>query len=128
LMVTTSFFADTFATVKTEHERWQMCHASNAAPVGRLACPCLLFVHLCMTGTVLDTETLVLEVVKVVVESHGGQLTAQAATQALGMRPIDAWSAVARTLNLKPSAQELFEQSEPLLQDRWASAAQLGPC
>lgn len=44
-------------------------------------------------GTVLDTETLVLEVVKVVVESHGKSLTTAAATQALGMRPLDAWAA-----------------------------------
>jgi hypothetical protein len=44
-------------------------------------------------GTVLDTESLVLDVVKVIVQQHGKTLTAEAAAQALGMRPLDAWAA-----------------------------------
>lgn len=74
-------------------------------------------------GTVLDTETLVLEVVHHVVQSHGKVLSPEAATLALGMRPIEAWQAVASTLNITgQSPQDLYEQSEPLLQDRWHEA------
>jgi hypothetical protein len=67
---------------------------------------------------VLDTETLVLEVVRSVVESHGKTLTSDTAATALGMRPLDAWAAVADTLQIQRSAQQLYEQSEPLLRDR----------
>ena len=69
-------------------------------------------------GTVIDTETLVLEVVRSVVESHGKSLTADTAARALGMRPLDAWAAVADTLQIQRTAQQLYEQSEPLLRDR----------
>lgn len=75
-----------------------------------------------LDGTVLDTETLVLEVVRCVAESHGAVLTAEAAELALGMRPLDAWAAVAEALGIERSAQELFDQSEPLLRDRWHEA------
>lgn len=59
-----------------------------------------------------------LEVVRCVIESHGKQLTAEAATAALGMRPAEAWEAVARQLGIERSGAELYEQSEPLLRDR----------
>ncbi|KAI3438503.1 hypothetical protein D9Q98_000931 [Chlorella vulgaris] len=76
-----------------------------------------------LDGTVLDTETLVLEVVHHVVQSHGKVLSPEAATLALGMRPIEAWQAVASTLNITgQSPQDLYEQAEPLLQDRWHEA------
>ena len=71
-------------------------------------------------GTVLDTETLVLEVVRCVAESHGKTLTAAAAEAALGMRPLDAWAAVASELGIDATPQQLFDASEPLLRDRWA--------
>lgn len=70
-------------------------------------------------GTILDTESLVLEVVRCVLESHGKQLTAEVAMQALGMRPVEAWEAVARTLGIDKGGEELYQQSEPLLQGRW---------
>lgn len=66
---------------------------------------------------------MVLEVVRCVVESHGKQLTAEAATAALGMRPSEAWAAVAKELGIERTGAELYEQSEPLLRDRWV----LGP-
>lgn len=61
------------------------------------------------------------QVVRCVAESHGAVLTAEAAELALGMRPLDAWAAVAEALGIERSAQELFDQSEPLLRDRWAA-------
>ena len=63
-----------------------------------------------MQGTIIDTESLVLEVVRCVIESHGKTLTAEAATQALGMRPAEAWQAVASTLGIRATGQELYEQ------------------
>lgn len=50
-----------------------------------------------------------------VIESHGKTLTAEAATQALGMRPAEAWDAVAKTLGISATGQELYEQVHSLV-------------
>lgn len=75
-------------------------------------------------GTVLDTESLVLEVAKAVVARHGKMLTQQAAVKAVGLRPLEAWQAVREELGLpeQVTAQALFEESEPLLRERWKEA------
>lgn len=70
------------------------------------------------TGTIIDTESLVLEVVRSVIESHGKTLTAEAAEAALGMRPAEAWAKVAAELGIPRTGQQLYEESEPLLRDR----------
>lgn len=79
-------------------------HAAAAACIRSASAPPPL------QGTIIDTESLVLEVVRCVIESHGKTLTAEAATQALGMRPAEAWEAVARTLGIPASGQQLYEQ------------------
>lgn len=69
----------------------------------------------------LDTESLVMEVAKAVCERHGAQLTAEAARASLGKRPLEAWATVAAMLGIQRSAQELFDESEPLLVERCAA-------
>lgn len=76
-----------------------------------------------LDGTVIDTETLVLEVARTIVERHGKQLTKEAAVKAVGMRPLEAWQAVAEELGMDGiSAEQLFHESEPLLVARWHEA------
>ncbi|GAB4824069.1 hypothetical protein N2152v2_011115 [Parachlorella kessleri] len=75
-----------------------------------------------LDGTVLDTESLVLEVAKTVCERHGKQLTPEAARASLGRTPLDAWQTVADMLGIECTAQQLFEESEPLLVKRWHEA------
>jgi hypothetical protein len=43
---------------------------------------------------------------------------AEAQRAALGKRPLDCWRDVAALLGLAVPAQELFDQTEPLLQER----------
>jgi hypothetical protein len=43
---------------------------------------------------------------------------AEAQRAALGKRPLDCWRDVAALLGLQVPAQELFDQTEPLLQER----------
>jgi hypothetical protein len=43
---------------------------------------------------------------------------AEAQRAALGKRPLDCWQDVAALLGLQVPAQELFDQTEPLLQER----------
>lgn len=54
--------------------------------------------------------------------SHPDPLTKTAAVKAVGMRPLDAWAAVAEELELEASAAQLFSESEPLLRERWCDA------
>ena len=90
-------------------------------------------------------ETLVLEVVTAIVERYGKKLTPdalQASQEALsvhsfakssqlsrcnavlqassGRRPLEAWQAVADLLGIDRTAQQLFDESEPLLEHRSA--------
>lgn len=44
---------------------------------------------------------------------------AEAHLAALGKRPLDCWRDVAAVLDLSLSAQELVDQTEPLLQERY---------
>lgn len=75
-----------------------------------------------LDGTLIQTETLVLAVARDVVKSHGKELTEEAIAASLGRRPLDAWQAVADLLGIEKTAQELFNQSEPLLTNRWHEA------
>ncbi|KAK9824264.1 hypothetical protein WJX72_009063 [[Myrmecia] bisecta] len=76
-----------------------------------------------LDGTLLDTESLVLEVAKAVVEQHGYTLTPDAQRAGLGRTPIDAWNAVVENLQMKGvTPEQLFAESEPLLAARWHEA------
>ncbi|KAK9866907.1 hypothetical protein WJX84_006651 [Apatococcus fuscideae] len=76
-----------------------------------------------LDGTLLDTESLVRSVSATVLERHGAKLTPDAEKAALGRRPLEAWQAVIEVLDVKGStAQQLFDESEPLLQARWPDA------
>ena len=75
-----------------------------------------------LDGTLIQTETLVLAIARDVVNSHGKELTEEAIAASLGRRPLDAWQVVADLLGIDKTSQELFDQSEPLLTDRWHEA------
>lgn len=70
----------------------------------------------------MDTESLVMEVAKTVVERQGKLLTAEVARASMGKRPLEAWQTVAEMLDINRTAQELFDESEPLLVERWHQA------
>lgn len=64
------------------------------------------------------TESFVTEAVRAVVEAHGKSLTPQAMQASTGRRPIEAWQAVKDILDIDATAQQLFDESEPILTDR----------
>ncbi|KFM23423.1 Pseudouridine-5'-monophosphatase [Auxenochlorella protothecoides] len=78
-----------------------------------------------LDGTLLDTESLVAEVAREVIARHGGELTDAARAASLGKRPLEAWAAVAAALDLPVPAQQLLEESEALLSERWQEAKML---
>lgn len=98
-----------------------------------------------MTRICTHAETLVLEVVTTIVERYSKKLTPEALQASLGAhrahscpsrlivpggnavlqassgrRPLEAWQAVADLLGIDRSAQQLFDESEPLLEHRSA--------
>jgi riboflavin kinase len=77
-----------------------------------------------LDGLILDTETLCMQVAAEVLAKRGATLTARCAAASIGRRPLDAWTAVARELNLggEEVGAELFAESEPLLTARWGEA------
>lgn len=73
--------------------------------------PCLLTIQ-------HTAESFVIEAVKDVVESHGKSLTPEAIQASTGRRPLEAWQAVKDVLDIGCSAQQLFDESEPVLTER----------
>jgi hypothetical protein len=58
------------------------------------------------------------EVSEQVLAKHGKALTKEAHAAALGKRPLDCWRDVAAILELNVPAEQLFNETEPLLQAR----------
>lgn len=75
-----------------------------------------------LDGTLLDTESLVCDVSQRVLAAHGATLTPEAVKAGLGKRPLEAWQAVVDLLGLPVPAQQLYDESEPLLTERWGEA------
>ncbi|KAL6760948.1 Flavokinase-domain-containing protein [Haematococcus lacustris] len=75
-----------------------------------------------LDGTLLDTETLCMAVSKQVLAQFGKELTQEAVKVALGKRPLECWTDVARVLQLDVPPQTLLDLTEPLLQQRWGDA------
>lgn len=75
-------------------------------------------------GTLLDTESLVVEVSNKLLAKYGKTLTMEAQRAGFGKRPLEAWQAVIEVLGLEAvaSAQELYSQSEPVLQQMWCDS------
>jgi hypothetical protein len=59
-----------------------------------------------------------MEVGRQVLAKYGATLTKEAAAVALGKRPLDCWADVASVLGLQVPAQQLLDETEPLLQAR----------
>jgi hypothetical protein len=51
-------------------------------------------------------------------DRYGKVLTKEIALSAIGKRPLESWAVVCEQLGLRATAQELLDQSEPLLRDR----------
>lgn len=71
-----------------------------------------------LDGTVLDTESLICQVAKEIVERHGGELTEEVVRASTGLRPLESWQVVAQKTGLPVSAEQLLAESEELLCDR----------
>ena len=71
-------------------------------------------------------ESLVVDVTKTVLARHGKELTQEAQVASMGKRVLDAWQSVIDVLDIRDAtAQQLYEESEPLLCERcdsWPSA------
>lgn len=82
-----------------------------------------------LDGTLLDTESLVLEVARAVLARHGAALTPGALAASAGRRPLEAWQATLDALGLTGvTAQQLFDESEALLKERCGAAGLPAPC
>lgn len=66
----------------------------------------------------LHAESLVCEVSRKVLAAHGATLTPEAVKAGMGKRPLEAWQAVVDSLQLAVPAQQLYDESEPLLTER----------
>jgi len=94
----TSFVKFTAAGLRASYDRGGLCPLHVKAV---LACP---------------AESLVLDVARSVLASHGKDLTAEVQRVAIGRTPIDAWQATIDALGMQGvTAQQLFNESEPLL-------------
>ena len=75
-------------------------------------------------SSVLHPESLVLGVARTVLEAHGAKLTPEAQRAAIGRKPLDAWQATMDALGMHGvTAQQLFDESEPLLRSQCACNA-----
>jgi hypothetical protein len=67
----------------------------------------------------LHAETLCFQISKELIrERYGKELTKEVALSAIGKKPLESWAVVREQLELQATAQELLDQSEPLLLDR----------
>ncbi|KAG2486461.1 hypothetical protein HYH03_014908 [Edaphochlamys debaryana] len=97
-------------------------HGSADGPASAGPAPPVRAVILDLDGLILDTESLCVEVAREVVARHGRVLTPEAHRVALGRRPLECWSAVAKVLDLAVPPEQLLAESEPLMAARWADA------
>ncbi|BDA50444.1 Pseudouridine-5'-phosphatase at N-terminal half [Coccomyxa sp. Obi] len=76
-----------------------------------------------LDGTLLDTESMVLDVTRSVLQKYGHKITAEVQKSAIGRKPLDAWQATIDQLHMQNvTAQQLFDESENYLKSRWQDA------
>lgn len=78
-----------------------------------------------LDGTLLDTESLVTEVSKIIVERYGKAWHTGGVAGRLGKRPLDGAAMLVEEFGLPCTPQEYLSQSLTLLQDRWKRAKAL---
>ena len=82
-----------------------------------------------LDGTLLATEHAVSRVAETILARYGAELTPEAASAALGRRPLEAWAAVAASLgDALPSdvtPERLLRESEERLTEGWKDVAPL---
>lgn len=65
------------------------------------------------------TETACHKVGQDIVAKYGKTLTKEVVAKALGKRPLESWDIIRQELDIPATAQELFDQSEPELLQRY---------
>jgi HAD superfamily hydrolase (TIGR01509 family) len=81
-----------------------------------------------LDGTLLSTETLVVDVARRVLESYGKELTQEALVASIGKTPLEAWQSTMEVVGLAEqscTAAKLYEESEAILEDLWQEATYL---
>lgn len=79
--------------------------------------PCKSKVH--VKYCVSFSETACHKVGQAIVAKYDKQLTKEVVTKALGKRPLESWDIIRQELDIPATAQELFDQSEPELLQRY---------
>lgn len=72
-----------------------------------------------LDGLLLDSESVVIEVAEDVCRRYGKELTSEAINASMGKRPAEAWQATADILGIPRTGEELFVESEEVLQAKW---------
>lgn len=73
-----------------------------------------------LDGTLIDTETIVLDVSRSILDKYDKVLTKDVIAASVGRRPIDAWQRVIDMLDIPATAEELFNETESILTERCA--------
>lgn len=78
-----------------------------------------------LDGTILSTEQLVIQVARAVLQRYNRELTNDVLACSMGKTPLHAWQSVTDMLDLAVSPQQLYDESEVELSDRWQEATYL---
>ncbi|CAI5492719.1 unnamed protein product [Closterium sp. Naga37s-1] len=78
-----------------------------------------------LDGTLIDTESAVTEVARILVERYGKTWTGEGAEDRIGKWPIDGARATVQRYGLPCTPEELLEQSHVLVEERWSQAKPL---
>ncbi|CAI5479891.1 unnamed protein product [Closterium sp. Yama58-4] len=78
-----------------------------------------------LDGTLIDTESAVTEVARILVERYGKVWTGEGAEDRIGKRPIDGARATVQRYGLPCTPEELLAQSHVLVEERWSQAKPL---
>jgi len=75
-----------------------------------------------LDGTLLDTERVIQQVVRCVVEELGGEYSRQVAMAGMGKRPLEATKALIEAAGLTCSPEEVMSKASAQLMTEWSSA------
>ena len=91
--------------------------SSHSIPIDNVKPKCVIFD---LDGTLIDTETIVLDVSQSVLDKYDKILTKDVIAASVGRRPLDAWQRVIDMLDIPATAGELFNETESILTERCA--------
>lgn len=90
---------------------------SHSIPLVSVKPTCVIFD---LDGTLIDTETIVLDVSQSVLKKYDKVLTKDVIAASVGKRPLDAWQQVIDMIYIPATAEELFNETESILTERCA--------